>query len=313
MSPINGVDDHAAFFPINRDDNSTDHINGNNNNNSIPNPAGDNSDFQAILQSLLESMSGKGLDSEVNSLQNSAENTLSSMPGVNSQTKTLLSLLHQLQQPDSSQGSGQAEGRSSNQKLLDMIKLVSKSGAGPISDVPYPRMISNYKLAMRNFQNAFGLSPAGTIDETDMNALKRLLNKDSGVIQDISGTHTRVVNPTKPQIINFITQQCKQIGVPVQLGLATAATESDMTQFNKDGTPFRNSNPDSTDWGIMQINDKAWGDAYDFNRIKSDWKYNVKAGLQILKGSFDAAIKNNEGNKGSNNMFENSGFSKHHF
>ena len=95
------------------------------------------------------------------------------------------------------------------------------------------------------------------------------------------------------------------MGIPAQLGLATAATESGMLQFNKDGTPLQNSNPDSTDWGLMQINDRAWGDVYDLNLIKSDWKYNVRAGLQILKESFDAALQNDEGSKGANSSLQN--------
>jgi hypothetical protein len=158
---------------------------------------------------------------------------------------------------------------------------------------------------MQNFKQAFDLSPAGTNDEAALNALKRLLNKDTGVVRDVAGVDTQSVNPPKQEIVNYITEQCKQIGIPLQLGLATAKTESDMNQFIKDGTPLKNSNPDSSDWGIMQVNDKAWGDVYDFNRIKSDWKYNVRAGLQILKASYDAAIKDNEAYKGTNNFFEN--------
>ena len=140
------------------------------------------------------------------------------------------------------------------------------------------------------------------------NLLKQMEGKITNtpeMIHDANSNLAPGINPSRPEIVDYITEQCRELGIPEQLGLATATTESGMTQFNKDGTPCRNSNPSSSDWGIMQINDKAWGNTYDMNRIKSDWKYNVRAGLEILRDCYNAAIKNNEDSKGVNSSDQN--------
>jgi hypothetical protein len=288
MSSINGVDKHSLFSPINQENNSPNKIEGNNNDNLIPNPAINNPDFQTVFKSLLDSMLSNESNPQVNIDQNSAGNSLTSVPGIENNLSSLLTLLEQLQEPDLlSEGSGQT------------------ANTKPIPDMLSAQMISKYLQAMRSFQNASNSIPTGTLDGINVNAMNKILGGDPGEIQNISGTGTSGVNPTKQEVTDYITEQCRITGLPEQLGLATAATESNLTQFNKDGTPLCSSNPDSADWGIMQINDKAWGDTYDFNRIKSDWRYNIRAGLQILRSSYDAAVKHQEGIKGANRTDEN--------
>jgi RHS repeat-associated protein len=107
-------------------------------------------------------------------------------------------------------------------------------------------------------------------------------------------------NPSRQEIIDYITQQCEKIGLSVQIGLATAWTESGMKQFYDNGKTSicenkdKNNNLTSTDWGMMQINDKAWNGVFDFNDIKSDWQYNVNAGLGIALMNYMAAEKAEE-------------------
>ena len=113
----------------------------------------------------------------------------------------------------------------------------------PIADPRSSQAISKYLLAMQNFKNASASSPVG-MDGTDINSiLNKILSGDSGVTRNIAGTVAPGVNPSKQEVINYIRERCRIIGLPEQLGLATAATESEMTQFNKDGSPLGNSNP----------------------------------------------------------------------
>lgn len=102
-------------------------------------------------------------------------------------------------------------------------------------------------------------------------------------------------NPSYQEAVNYIIQQCNAIGLPARIGLAIAWTESGMRQFKNDGTPVKGDNGTSADWGMMQLNDSSWSDTYDFNRIKTDWKYNVRAGLDIALNRYNEAVRRNEG------------------
>lgn len=278
MSLIISGDDHAAFFPIDLDNNLAD---GNNPDGSVAASANNNSDFQIRLQALIDRPTDNGVNPQDNSIPNETGEPVAPVSEVNNKDM-LGSFLDQ---------------------NTDNFEI--SSSAEPIANMPYGRMITKYKQAMHDFRNAFKLPAPGTPDGLNIDPLNRIGDEDSGVIPNIGNPGTSGVNPGKEQISAYITEQCQQIGLPAQLGLATAMTESDLTQFDKNGAPYRNSNPDSTDWGIMQINDKAWGERFDFNRIKSDWKYNIRAGLQVLKTCFDAALNNNEASKGDNASFQN--------
>jgi hypothetical protein len=118
-----------------------------------------------------------------------------------------------------------------------------------------------------------------------------------------TSTQNLRIQPATKQIADYIKLQCRSKGLPQQIGLAIAWTESKMTQFTKGGSTIKNENKDpssgkiaSTDWGIMQINDYSWGEDFDFARIKSNWKYNIEKGIFIAKIKYDEAIKRKEPN-----------------
>ncbi|WP_273321567.1 peptidoglycan-binding domain-containing protein [Vallitalea guaymasensis] len=107
-------------------------------------------------------------------------------------------------------------------------------------------------------------------------------------------------NPSYDEIVNYIEQYCDEIGLPKDIGLAIAWTESRMTQYEGDNLANANENKNkngkvtSTDWGIMQLNDKSWSDKYDFEHIRNDWEYNVRCGLDVALNRYNEAIRRNE-------------------
>lgn len=46
---------------------------------------------------------------------------------------------------------------------------------------------------------------------------------------------------------------------------------------------------------MFQVND-YWNPQYDVERLRTDWKYNVDAGLRNLKDAYDHAVKAKEPN-----------------
>lgn len=292
MSPIHGVDNQSVFFPIKQDKPLASPI-GADNQEGVNSAISENqSHFQSVLQALLDKYMANRQD-------------LSGITGLNG------SELNAFQGISDGEGdSGLISSQSGSiqllRSLLEMAKDETNGGNRHGVEIPYNRMITKYKQAMNDFRNAFHLLPAGTPDGLSIHTIQRILNGETGIINNISAQPcTPGTNPTRQEVTDYITDQCRIIGIPAELGLATASTESDLIQFGKDGMPVCGSNSDSADWGIMQINDKAWGDTFDFNRIKSDWKYNVRAGLQILKESYNAAIRSNEDSKGANSSLEN--------
>lgn len=291
MCPIHGVDNQSVFFPIKQDKGLTKSISTDNQDGIHSNASENQSHFQSLLQELLDKiMSNRAGLSGVTGSDGAGFNAFSAIPGGNDDTGLIASQSGSLQLL---------------QSLLEMAKDENNGSNRPVAEIPYAQMISKYKQAMNDFRNAFNLLPAGTPDGLSINTIQRILNGETGVIGNVAVPGAPGTNPTRQEVTDYITEQCRLLEIPAELGLATAATESDLTQFNKDGMPVCGSNSDSADWGIMQINDKAWGDTFDFNRIKSDWKYNVRAGLQILKESYNAAIRNNEDSKGANSGLEN--------
>lgn len=81
-------------------------------------------------------------------------------------------------------------------------------------------------------------------------------------------------NPSYQEVYNYIKAYCNQLGLPAQIGLAIAWTESGWRQFNSDGSVLVSGN----DYGIMQINKTSHPLA--FPRCENDWQYNVRYGLE---------------------------------
>jgi len=105
---------------------------------------------------------------------------------------------------------------------------------------------------------------------------------------------TNVDRPTRMDIINYITQKSNSLNIPPRLGLAVAWTESQMTQFNLDGTPFKSIYEGELSWGIMQVNEPAWNNVYNINDLKNNWRYNIDSGLSIVKNHYNEAIRRGE-------------------
>ena len=108
-------------------------------------------------------------------------------------------------------------------------------------------------------------------------------------------------NPSRQEVIDYIKKECERIGLPEQIGLAIAWTESRMKQYDEKGKPLAGENKKdgktvSTDWGIMQINDYAHKGEFDFDQIKNDWEYNITAGLSYALDCYNAAVKAGETN-----------------
>ena len=93
------------------------------------------------------------------------------------------------------------------------------------------------------------------------------------------------VNPNRNEMMDYINNVASKKGVPSDIALATAWTESEMTQF-KNGQVYK----DNDDYGLMQINHKSWSDTYDWNRVSNDWKYNVDSGMTILSDRYRKAV-----------------------
>jgi hypothetical protein len=108
-------------------------------------------------------------------------------------------------------------------------------------------------------------------------------------------------NPSSKQIRTLLESSAKKHGVPREIVLAIAWHESGWKHYDDDGSIVSRENFNkkgthvSTDWGIMQINDRAHPDA--FPRAKTDIKYNIDFGVSLLKslyrenGTWNKAIK----------------------
>lgn len=77
----------------------------------------------------------------------------------------------------------------------------------------------------------------------------------------------------------------EEYGIPLDLLLATAWTESKWTQWGSDGTVLIGGH----DYGLMQINKDTWASTYDWDELSSDVRVNIHAGATISKWSYDYA------------------------
>ncbi len=93
-------------------------------------------------------------------------------------------------------------------------------------------------------------------------------------------------NPSYTAISDCIAQECSRVGLPIQLGLAIAWTESSWTQFTNDGEPYGSV---TNDWGIMQINQTAHPEV--FPQVKTDWRYNIKYGIEYAVSRFNKSVE----------------------
>jgi hypothetical protein len=87
-------------------------------------------------------------------------------------------------------------------------------------------------------------------------------------------------NPTSAQINCLLTNAALEANIPPEVVKAVAFQESGWKQY-KDGQPLES--PDGG-IGIMQITNQS---NYDLESLKNDIIYNIQAGIDILKSSYD--------------------------
>jgi len=107
-------------------------------------------------------------------------------------------------------------------------------------------------------------------------------------------------NPSYAEVVAEITSQANKVGLPVQLCLATAWTESEFTQFKNDGSTYKGEGENIGGQivyipiGIMQIYQDPTGTNFhpnaDYNRLHNDWKYNIQYGLVVLIEKYYAVL-----------------------
>ncbi|MGD6803414.1 cell wall-binding repeat-containing protein [Rossellomorea aquimaris] len=86
-------------------------------------------------------------------------------------------------------------------------------------------------------------------------------------------------NPSSYEMNKLLTEAALEHNVPPEIVKAIAYQESAWKQFKEDGTPVMNLDGDNG-IGIMQITNNS---NYDTNRLKTDIKYNIDSGIEILK------------------------------
>jgi cell wall-associated NlpC family hydrolase len=137
--------------------------------------------------------------------------------------------------------------------------------------------------------------------EKEREKISQVVKNQTGRIAKDSGPRAGG-NPSYSDIINYVSAKCAEIGLPEDIGLAIVWTESRMQQYFDNGDIYKGENRNeegivtSTDWGIMQINDKSWGSVHNFDKIKSDWKYGVDCGLSVALDRYKKAVQLGEEN-----------------
>ncbi len=102
---------------------------------------------------------------------------------------------------------------------------------------------------------------------------------DADSLSDFPNDHSRA------NVKAMLEFAAEEYGIPVQLLMATAWTESNWTQWKSDGSVLVGGR----DYGLMQINKDTWSGTYDWDDISGDVRENIKAGADILKWSYDYA------------------------
>lgn len=92
-------------------------------------------------------------------------------------------------------------------------------------------------------------------------------------------------NPDEATIDRLITRVAGKFGIPAALLKGIAKLESNWRQFDEKGQPVSGHNTNgSSDWGILQINDKAHPGA--FPKVKVDIVANLEYGAKYLAGHY---------------------------
>lgn len=118
---------------------------------------------------------------------------------------------------------------------------------------------------------------------TDKTTIKISSDEDYKEYSCIGGESQKFVNNELGQddIDRAIIASADAHSVPRMIALSVAQRESGRKQYEKDGAVVRN--PESPDYGVMQINSNA----HDITDLMCDYKANIDYGLKFLKSQFD--------------------------
>jgi hypothetical protein len=93
-------------------------------------------------------------------------------------------------------------------------------------------------------------------------------------------------NPPDDEIAKAIAASCSKHGVPTEIVKGVAYQESGIQQWRADGSFVHNV----TDCGLgmMQLTGST-AKAFDIDKLKDDWRYNLDAGVKVLRDKWDYA------------------------
>jgi hypothetical protein len=113
-------------------------------------------------------------------------------------------------------------------------------------------------------------------------------------------------DPTWSELREYIAEEARAYGIPVELAEAVARHESNFdVHLRKKVRMIVHGRPQDTyDVGVMQVNSTndgwitgpdGWRFKVDPQRTASDWKYNIHVGMAILRGAYAGARVNRLG------------------
>lgn len=177
-----------------------------------------------------------------------------------------------------SRGGYSRERYSSNKSVLDnienlFIKPIYTTTETDKSEIDYSNVTFN-----KVYEHSENLASQNSLTDSFLN-FERRLDEGWGIEK----------YPDKKQKVTFIKRIARELGLPEDLALAVAQTESGMMQWKEDGSIKTN---DGGDYGIMQINKSAHPDIFNSKTmdIINNWKHNVIYGLMYLKACYNDAV-----------------------
>ncbi len=95
-------------------------------------------------------------------------------------------------------------------------------------------------------------------------------------------------NPSPAEIAEEMARLSALHAVPLELICAVAHRESGIQQWRADGSFVYNKSDFGL--GMMQLTG-ATAEAYDTERLKTDWRYNLEAGVEVLVAKWNRAMR----------------------
>jgi hypothetical protein len=115
-------------------------------------------------------------------------------------------------------------------------------------------------------------------------------------------SHAGSGKPSRTEVLNYLGELAKDYHLPPKLVYAVADAESGIgPKMENHNPPVRDKkgrlvHPASTDYGLMQINDRTWigkeirdahGQKFKITKdVENDWKANAREGIAILADSY---------------------------